>query len=138
MELGAFCFKILGNSLFNLNMVYLRHYVIKLIRKIHIMRLKVQLKLQEEQFTGQKALVSQMIQKLQNLWQEVFQTVEMCILFQLSKESFHLIGMILQEVLGQDLAQIRRKLIWFAVCQKHHVYVHVKLQIRWQKTPVNV
>ena len=58
MVLGAFCFKILGNSLFNLNMVYLPHYVIKLIRKIHIMRLKVQLKLQEEQFIGQKALVS--------------------------------------------------------------------------------
>ena len=135
---GAFCFKILGNSLFNLSMAYLPHYVIKLIRKIPIMHLKVQLKQQEEQFIGQKVLDLQMIQKLQSHQLEVFQTVEMFILFQLFKESFHLIGMILQEVLGQDLAQIQQKLIWFAACQKHHVYVHVRSQIQWKKTPVNV
>jgi hypothetical protein len=54
MVLGAFYFKILANNLFNLNMAYLRHCVIKLIKKILIMLSKVQLKLQEEQLIGQQ------------------------------------------------------------------------------------
>ncbi len=137
MALDAFYFKILVNSLFNLNMVYLRHFVIKLIKKILIMPLRVQLKQQEEQLIGRKVQDSLMIQNLQNHQQEVFLIVEMYILFQLFKVSFHLIGMILLEVHGLDLAQIQQKLIWFAACQKHHVYVHVRSQIQWQKTLVN-
>lgn len=137
MALDAFYFKILVNSLFNLNMVYLRHFVIKLIKKILIMPLRAQLKQQEEQLIGRKVQDSLMIQNLQNHQQEVFLIVEMYILFQLFKVSFHLIGMILLEVHGLDLAQIQQKLIWFAACQKHHVYVHVRSQIQWQKTLVN-
>ncbi len=137
MALDAFYFKILVNSLFNLNMVYLRHFVIKLIKKILIMPLRAQLKQQEEQLIGRKVQDSLMIQNLQNHQQEVFLIVEMYILFQLFKVSFHLIGMILLEVHGLDLAQIQQKLIWFAAYQKHHVYVHVRSQIQWQKTLVN-
>ena len=64
MVLGAFYFKILVDSLFNLNLAYLRHFVIKLIKKILIMLSKVQLKLQEEQLIGQKVSDSEMIQNV--------------------------------------------------------------------------